>query len=44
VVKKRLATVRQKFQGLSMLPDIIGVVDGTHISIKEPHAIIFLFK
>ncbi|KMQ85779.1 nuclease harbi1 [Lasius niger] len=33
----RLATVKQKFQRLSVLPDIIGAVDGTRISIKEPH-------
>ncbi|XP_029176612.1 protein ANTAGONIST OF LIKE HETEROCHROMATIN PROTEIN 1-like [Nylanderia fulva] len=33
----RLATVKQKFQRLSVLPDIIGAVDGTHISIKEPY-------
>lgn len=33
----RLVTVKQKFQKLSVLPDIIGAVDGTHISIKEPH-------
>lgn len=33
----RLATVKQNFQKLSVLPDIIGAVDGTHISIKQPY-------
>lgn len=40
----RLATVKQKFQRLSVLPDIIGAVDGTHISIKEPHVSFFGLK
>lgn len=38
----RLATVKQGFQRLSVLPDIIGAVDGTHISIKKPHVSCFV--
>ncbi|GAB1867340.1 Protein ALP1-like isoform X1 [Camponotus japonicus] len=34
---ERLTIVKQKFQKLSVLPDIIGAIDGTHISIKKPH-------
>lgn len=33
----RLVTVKQKFQRLSVLPDITGVVDGIHIPIKQPY-------
>ncbi|XP_025262626.1 protein ANTAGONIST OF LIKE HETEROCHROMATIN PROTEIN 1-like [Camponotus floridanus] len=32
---KRLTIVKQKFQKLSVLPDIIGAIDGIHISIKN---------
>ncbi|XP_025158650.1 protein ANTAGONIST OF LIKE HETEROCHROMATIN PROTEIN 1 [Harpegnathos saltator] len=35
--EERLATVKQKFQRLSVLPNIIGAIDGTHISIKKPY-------
>jgi hypothetical protein len=38
----RLATIKQKFQRLSVLSDIIRAVDGTHISIKEPHVRFFV--
>lgn len=34
---ERLTIVKQKFQKLSVLPEIIGAIDGTHISIKKPH-------